>query len=95
MEFFLQLVVSGFLTGTVYALMALGIVIIYKSSSVFNFAHGSIVTFTAYLIWHLLVNLHLPILFAVVISLPVIAIISYLIQRLILYPDITRTQSFT
>jgi len=86
MEFFLQLVVSGFLTGSVYALMALGIVIIYKSSSVFNFAHGSIVAFTAYLIWHLMVNLHLPILFAVVISLPVIAIISYLIQRLILYP---------
>jgi branched-chain amino acid transport system permease protein len=86
MEFFLQLVVSGFLTGAVYALMALGIVIIYKSSSVFNFAHGSIVAFTAYLIWYLLVKLHLPILFAVVISLPVIAIISYLIQRLILYP---------
>ncbi|RLC01049.1 MAG: branched-chain amino acid ABC transporter permease [Deltaproteobacteria bacterium] len=86
MAFFLQLVVSGFLTGSVYALMALGIVIIYKASSVFNFAHGSIVAFTAYLIWHLMVNLHLHIIFAVIISLPVIIIIAYLIQRLILYP---------
>jgi branched-chain amino acid transport system permease protein len=86
MEFFLQLVVSGFLTGSVYALMALGIVIIYKASSVFNFAHGSIVAFAAYLIWHFLANLHFPILLTVVISLAVIALLSYLIQRLILYP---------
>lgn len=86
MDFLLQLVVSGILTGSVYALMALGIVIIYKASSVFNFAHGSIVAFTAYLIWHLLVNLHLPVILMVMISLMVIGIISYLIQRLILYP---------
>ena len=86
MEFFLQLVVSGFLTGSVYALMALGIVIIYKASSVFNFAHGSIVAFAAYLIWHFQVNLHLPIFLTVLISLAVIAFLAYLIQRLILYP---------
>ncbi|MBT3226486.1 MAG: branched-chain amino acid ABC transporter permease [Deltaproteobacteria bacterium] len=86
MEFFLQLVVSGFLTGSVYALMALGIVIIYKASSVFNFAHGSIVAFAGYLMWHLLVNLQLSFFFSVLISLVVIAVISFLIQRFILYP---------
>ena len=43
MNFFLQICVNGILTGFVYALMALAIVIIYKSSSVFNFAHGSLV----------------------------------------------------
>jgi branched-chain amino acid transport system permease protein len=86
MEFFLQLVTSGFLTGSVYALMALGIVIIYKASGIFNFAHGSIVAFVAYLIWHLLVNMHMPVIVTVAISLAVIVGISYLIQRLILYP---------
>ncbi|MBW1681577.1 MAG: branched-chain amino acid ABC transporter permease [Deltaproteobacteria bacterium] len=83
---FSQLIVSGFLTGSVYALMALGIVVIYKASSVFNFAHGSIVAFTAYLIWSFVVQLHLNPLLAGILCLLVIGIISFLVQRLILYP---------
>lgn len=86
MNFFSQLFVSGFLTGSVYALMALGIVVIYKASSVFNFAHGSLVAFTAYLMWGFLADLQLGLIPAVVLSLAVVAVIAYLIQRLILYP---------
>jgi branched-chain amino acid transport system permease protein len=86
MDFFAQLFVSGFLTGSVYALMALGIVVIYKASSVFNFAHGSLVAFTAYLMWGFLADLQLGLIPAVVLSLVVVAAIAYLIQRLILYP---------
>jgi len=86
MNFFSQLFVSGFLTGSVYALMALGIVVIYKASSVFNFAHGSVVAFTAYLMWGFLADLQLGLIPAVVLSLAVVAVIAYLIQRLILYP---------
>jgi branched-chain amino acid transport system permease protein len=86
MDFFAQLFVSGFLTGSVYALMALGIVVIYKASSVFNFAHGSLVAFTAYLMWAFLADLQLSLVPAVVLSLIVVAAVAYLIQRLILYP---------
>jgi branched-chain amino acid transport system permease protein len=86
MDFFAQLFVSGFLTGSVYALMALGIVVIYKASSVFNFAHGSLVAFSAYLMWAFLADLKLPLVLSVVLSLIVVALVAYLIQRLILYP---------
>jgi len=86
MEFFPQLFVSGLLTGSVYALMALGIVVIYKASGVFNFAHGSIVAFTAYLIWFYVVDLHLNPLFTVILTLLAIAAVAFLIQRFILYP---------
>jgi branched-chain amino acid transport system permease protein len=86
MEFFSQLLVSGILTGSVYALMALGIVVIYKASSVFNFAHGSIVAFSAYLLWSFVVQLHMNLLLAVVCTLIGLAILAWLIQRLILYP---------
>jgi branched-chain amino acid transport system permease protein len=86
MDFFAQLFVSGFLTGSVYALMALGIVVIYKASSVFNFAHGSLVAFTAYLMWAFLADLKLGLVPAVVLSLIVVAAVAYLIQRLILHP---------
>jgi len=86
MEFFSQLFVSGFLTGSVYALMALGIVVIYKASSVFNFAHGSIVAFTAYLIWYWVVDLHLNPLICIGLTLLVVATVAFLVQRFILYP---------
>lgn len=42
MTFFLQLTVTGILTGSLYALIALGIVLIYKATRVFNFAQGEV-----------------------------------------------------
>lgn len=42
MVFFMQLTVTGILTGSIYALIALGIVIIYKATRVFNFAQGEV-----------------------------------------------------
>ncbi len=86
MDLFLQLVVSGVLTGAVYSLMSLGIVIIYKASSVFNFAHGSMVAFTAYFVWALLVQLKLAPLLVLCVSLGVILTMAFFIQRFILQP---------
>ena len=41
--FFLEVLVGGLLSGTMYALVALGFVLIYKASSVFNLAQGAMV----------------------------------------------------
>ncbi len=43
--FFLEVLVAGLLSGTMYALVALGYVLIYKASSTFNFAQGAMVFF--------------------------------------------------
>ena len=48
MEKFLQLCVSGLALGSIYALVALGFVVIYRASKVFNFAQGELLTFGAY-----------------------------------------------
>jgi branched-chain amino acid transport system permease protein len=45
---FLQLTFSGLSLGVIYALIALGFVVIYRASQVFNFAHGDLLTFGAY-----------------------------------------------
>lgn len=50
MSTFLQLVVNGLGKGAVYALLALGFVIIFKSTEVINFAHGSLVLFGGYIV---------------------------------------------
>ena len=51
MTLLLQNVINGLSAGSLYALLAVGIVLIYKSSEVLNFAHGSfamLATFAAY-----------------------------------------------
>ena len=47
MAFFLETLVGGLLSGVMYALVALGFVLIYKASGVFNFAQGALVFFAA------------------------------------------------
>lgn len=49
--FGLELAINGALVGLMYSLVALGIVLVYKSSSVFNFAQGALVMLAAYLVW--------------------------------------------
>ncbi|MBL8156275.1 MAG: hypothetical protein JNM70_18995, partial [Anaerolineae bacterium] len=46
-----QTLISGLLTGGIYALIALGIVIINKASGVFNFAHGWMMLFGGLIFW--------------------------------------------
>ncbi|PXY31275.1 branched-chain amino acid ABC transporter permease [Prauserella muralis] len=50
METFVQLVVNGLGKGAVFALLALGFVVIFKATEVVNFAHGSLVLFGGYLV---------------------------------------------
>jgi branched-chain amino acid transport system permease protein len=47
MTFFLEVLISGLLAGVMYSLVALGFVMIYKASGVFNFAQGAMVLFAA------------------------------------------------
>jgi branched-chain amino acid transport system permease protein len=49
--FFLQLILSGLLIGGIYALLALGIVLIVKASGVFNFAQGDMTALGAFAAW--------------------------------------------
>ena len=49
MSYFIQLVVSGIVVGSIYALAALGFVLIYKSSRVLNLAHGQIIAAGAFI----------------------------------------------
>lgn len=47
MAFFLETLIGGLMSGTLYALIALGLVLIFKASGVFNFAQGAMVLFAA------------------------------------------------
>ncbi len=81
----LQLAVAGLATGSVYALIALGIVLIYKCSGVVNFAQGAYSMLGAYASYVLL-RAGLPAVLAVAASMGVMAGIGALTERLVLRP---------
>ena len=86
MTFFLQLMVSGFALGMVYALIAIGFVIILKCSKAFNIAQGHFVMIGGYLGFTFLVTFHLPVWASLLAAIAVAIVIGLLIERLTLRP---------
>ncbi len=86
MTFFLQLVVTGFSLGMVYALVAIGFVIILKCSNAFNIAQGHFVLIGGYLGYTFLVTFHLPIWATLILAMAVAALLGLVIERLTLRP---------
>ena len=85
MTFIFQLVAAGMAVGSIYALIAIGIVLIYKCSGVVNFAQGAYAMVGAY-VTYALIRLGLPIFVAVVTSMVFMAIVGIFTERLILRP---------
>src|SRR6266508_232743 len=56
MEKLLQYTLTGLAAGSLYALVALGVVLIYRSTRVLNFAHGDIATLATFVAFSLLTN---------------------------------------
>lgn len=86
MTFFLQLIITGLAQGMVYALIAIGFVIILKCSEVFNIAQGHFVLIGGYLGWTFLVPFDLPIWAALLAAIAVAIVMGLLIERLMLRP---------
>lgn len=86
MTFFLQLVVSGVGLGMIYALIALGFVIILKCSKAFNIAQGQFVMLGGYLGYTFILVFHLPAWAALLAAIAVGIVLGLLIERLALRP---------
>lgn len=81
--FALEVLISGLLSGVMYALVALGFVLIYKASGVFNFAQGALVLFSA-LTFVRFLEMGVPFWIAMVITLILMVILAMLIERVVL-----------
>ena len=80
--FFLEVLIGGLLSGTMYSLVALGFVLIYKASGIFNFAQGTMVLFAA-LTFVGVLELGAPALLAAVITLAVMVVLAFAVERLV------------
>jgi branched-chain amino acid transport system permease protein len=84
-DFFVQVLWEGFVSGVLYALIALGFVLIFKASGVFNFAQGIMVVFAALS----LVGLHalgLPAYAALAVTVLIMLALAVGVERLVLRP---------
>jgi branched-chain amino acid transport system permease protein len=81
-----QFAISGLLAGGPIALMALGIVLIFKSSYIFNFAQGQLLLMGALLTWWLAVDIGLPLWLSILLAIAISAVLGLLIERLTLRP---------
>jgi branched-chain amino acid transport system permease protein len=86
MTFFFQLVVSGLSLGMMYALIAIGFVIIFKCSKAFNIAQGYFVMLGGYIGYTFLVPLRLPVWASIIAAIAVAVVMGLAIERLALRP---------
>jgi branched-chain amino acid transport system permease protein len=86
MEFFLQLVLNGVVIGSIYALVALGFVVIYKSSGVLNFAQGEFLLLGAYVCLAITTEARVPFLPAFLLTLGFSVVLGLALERVLLRP---------
>jgi branched-chain amino acid transport system permease protein len=84
MSYFFQIVVSGIVVGSIYALAALGLVLVYKSSRVANFAHGQIIAAGAFITYFLTVTVGLPIFISFLASMIITFFLAMSVERIFL-----------
>jgi branched-chain amino acid transport system permease protein len=84
MSYFFQLVVSGIVVGSIYALSALGFVLIYKSSRVLNLAHGQIIAAGAFIAYALTAWVGLPIFVSFAVSMVITFFLAMSVERIFL-----------
>lgn len=89
MEFFFEVLVGGLLAGIMYSLVAIGFVLIYKASGVFNFAQGSMVLFAA-LTFVSLLERGVPFWLSFLVTLAAMLLLAVLIQCAVLRPLVNR-----
>jgi len=83
--FFVEVLIGGIFAGLMYSLVALGFVLIYKASGVFNFAQGVMVLFAALTLVGL-IERGLPVAVALVLTMAVMVLLAFAIERVVLRP---------
>ncbi len=90
MNMFLETLIGGLLAGTMYSLVAIGFVLIYKASGVFNYAQGSLLLFAA-LTFVTLTDNGVPAIGAIALSIALLVLTAIAIEKLLLRPLTNRS----
>ena len=81
MELLIQVAVNGILVGGLYAVMALGLALVWGVLNIVNLAHGSFIMLGAYCSWYLFQYLHVDPFLGLPITAAVMFVLGYALQR--------------
>jgi len=84
MEYFLGLVVNGIIVGSIYSMVALGLVLIYKATEVVNFAQGELLMIGGYICLETIVRTGMPFIPAFLVSMGFMSVLALIIERVVL-----------
>jgi len=84
MDYFLALVINGIIVGSIYSVVALGLVLIYKATEVVNFAQGELLMIGAYICLEIIVKTGMPFIPAFLMAMGFMAILALIIERVVL-----------
>lgn len=85
-QIFLQLTITGLAWGSVYACIALGFVLIYKSTDIFNFAQPELMMLGAYVAFTMVTTLRLPFVLGFFLTLILMALIAAMLEMMVVRP---------
>ena len=85
-QIFVQLVVTGLAWGSVYACIALGFVLIFKATDIFNFAQPELMMFGAYVAFTLITMLNLPFVIGFLVTLVLMGLIAAVLEMMVVRP---------
>jgi len=91
MDYFLQLFSTGIIIGGLYAMIALGFVLIFKATGVLNFAQGPMVVMGAFIAWTSVALWKIPFFLAILLTFLLVVIFAFLVERIVLRPLIGRS----
>ena len=82
--FWVEVLIGGLMAGVLYSLVALGFVLIFKASGVFNFAQGAMVLFAALAVARLAEKM--PVWAAVLAAVAIMIVLAFVVERVVLRP---------
>jgi branched-chain amino acid transport system permease protein len=91
-NFFFEVLIGGLLSGVMYALVALGFVLIYKASGVFNFAQGSMVFFAALTCASIVNRYGMSLWVAIPATVVVMVVLGLVVERIVLRPLVNQSE---
>ncbi len=84
MVYFINDIITGALIGLLYSLVAMGFVVIYRASKVFNFAQGELVIIGGFIVWFTTMQAGLSLWLSIPLSLVLAGLVGYAIERIFL-----------
>lgn len=90
LSFAFALIVSGLSIGLMYSLIALGFVLVYKATDAINFAQGEFVMLAGFIVATALTVRGMPVLGAVALTVAIMVLFSFALERIVLRPMLGR-----